>query len=338
VSREGQDAGRNPPTIEAVGLHKSFGPTVAVADLNLVVAEREIFGLVGPDGAGKTTSFRLLLGLLTPDSGEARIGGYDIRRQTAEARALVGYVPQAFTLYADLTVAENIQFVAEVRSLETKVAAQRSQALLELTELAPFTDRLAGNLSGGMKRKLALICAMLHQPRILMLDEPTTGIDPVSRREFWRLLYGLPAEGVTVLVSTPFLDEAERCHRLGFMVGGRILALDTPAGLLRQMPDALVVIRTEARGAARRLLQQRPEVRRVETVGDALVVAFDANAPDLDSGRALGRWLADQNVPVTSCEPTQPALADVFSALSDERSGVQVSRCSGVQDDLPLNA
>jgi ABC-2 type transport system ATP-binding protein len=302
-----------------LGLRKTFGETVAVADLDLAVREGEIFGLVGPDGAGKTTTFRLLLGLLVPDAGESRIGGYEVRSHPMETRSLVGYVAQQFTLYADLSIAENIRFNAEVRLLDPKVHRARADELLDLTELAPFSDRLAGNLSGGMKRKLALICAMIHEPRILLLDEPTTGIDPVSRRDFWRLLYGLPARGVTVLVSTPFLDEAERCHRLGFMAGGRLLALETPEGMLGLMPDALVEIRTEARAEARRLLKQRPDVRRVETVGGALRVAFDPAAPGLDDGRAFRGWLEESGVPVASCEPVRAGLADVFSALSDTR-------------------
>lgn len=311
-----QTPGR-PPAIEVMGLRKSFGETAAVADLSFTVAEGEIFGLVGPDGAGKTTTFRLLLGLLTPEAGATRIGGYDTRQQVAAARELVGYVAQAFTLYGALSVLENMEFAAELRGMEPAAFAKRARDLLELTALAPFTNRRAGDLSGGMRRKLALMCALLHRPRILLLDEPTTGIDPVSRREFWKLLYGLPAEGVTLLVSTPFLDEAERCHRLGFLAGGRLLALDTPEGLIRQMPDALVEIHTRTRVDARRLLKQRPEVRRVETVGGALRVAFDLQAPDLDEGRAFGRWLTEANVPVEACEPIAPALADVFSALSE---------------------
>src|SRR5262245_7271668 len=305
------------PVIEAAGLRKTFGETVAVAELDLAVMGGEIFGLVGPDGAGKTTTFRLLLGLLSPDAGEARLGGHPIPQKAAEARALVGYVAQAFTLYGALSVLENMQFVAELRDLDSRIFAQRAEELLTLTDLARFTDRRAADLSGGMKRKLALICALIHRPRLLFLDEPTTGIDPVSRREFWQLLYGLPAEGVTLMVSTPFLDEAERCHRLGFMAGGKLLALDTPTGLLTRMPDAQVDIETPVRVKARKLLQTRSEVRRVETVGSVLRVAFDPIIPSLDQGRALGTWLKEQGIEVLSCEPAEVTLGDVFSALSE---------------------
>jgi ABC-2 type transport system ATP-binding protein len=230
-------------------------------------------------------------------------------------------VAQAFTLYADLSVMENIQFVADVQGLDSSTWEARAKELMTLTDLTEAAGRLAGRLSGGMKRKLAMICALLHRPRILMLDEPTTGIDPVSRRDIWGLLYGLPAEGVTLLVSTPFLDEAERCHRLGFMAGGRLLAVDTPAGLVRQMPEALVEVRTSARQAVRRLLKQRPEVRRVETVGDTLLVALDPQTPNLDEGRAVRRWLDEAALPFTGCAPIAPTLGDVFSALSERPSG-----------------
>jgi ABC-2 type transport system ATP-binding protein len=310
-----------PAAIEAVGLRKTFGATVAVADLSLAVTEGEIFGLVGPDGAGKTTTFRLLLGLLRAESGSARIAGHDSGQRAAAVRDVVGYVAQAFTLYAELSVMENMRFVADVRGLDPKAFAERARELLELTDLVEAANRPAGALSGGMKRKLAMICALLHRPRLLLLDEPTTGIDPVSRRDIWRLLYGLPAEGVTLLVSTPFIDEAERCHRLGFMAGGRLLAIDTPEGLLRQMPDALVEIRTTARQDARRLLKQRPEVRRVETVGDTLLVALDPGAPGVADGAAVRRWLADATVPVSDCQPVAATLGDVFSALSEPAGG-----------------
>lgn len=304
------------PAVQAAGLRKAFAETTAVAGLDLTVQPGEIFGLVGPDGAGKTTTFRLLLGLLRPDAGEVSLAGFDVRRQPRQARARTGYVAQQFTLFGELSVAENLQFVQRVRSLEREAARRRTEELLRLTDLERFRGRLARDLSGGMKRKLALACALLHHPPLVLLDEPTTGVDPVSRREFWRMLYQLSAEGVTLIVSTPYLDEAERCGRLGFMAGGRLLALDTPAGILRHMPDALVQIRTPARLEARRRLKERPEVRRVETVGDVLRVAFDP-AVQLDGGRELGRWLAAQGVAVEAAEPQIATLRDVFSALSD---------------------
>jgi ABC-2 type transport system ATP-binding protein len=301
--------------IEASGLRRSFGDTVAVRELDLQVRRGEIFGLVGPDGAGKTTTFRLLLGLLAPETGEVRLGGFGVRQEAQRARGLCGYVAQNFTLYADLTCEENMRFVADLRNLPRGVFQERKEALLELTELAPFRGRLAGNLSGGMKRKLALACALVPKPEIVLLDEPTTGVDPVSRREFWRLLYGLPAEGVTLVVSTPYLDEAERCHRLGFMGGGRLLAVDTPRGLLSHMPDALLDLRAADRMTARRLLKERPDVRRVETVGGALRLGV-APATAADGGAGLCAWLRERGAVIESCGAVQPTLQDVFTALS----------------------
>lgn len=303
--------------VEARGLRKAFGKTEAVAGLDLEVRKGEIFGLVGPDGAGKTTTFRMLLGLMTPDAGEVRLGGLDVRKEPQRARSLAGYVAQNFTLYGDLSIDENLRFVASIRGLSREVYRERRTRLLELTELSPFGERLARDLSGGMKRRLALACALMPEPEILLLDEPTTGVDPVGRRGFWRLLYSLTDQGVTLVVSTPYLDEAERCHRLGFMAGGRILALDTPKGLLTRMPDALVEIRVGDRTAARHLLKERSEVRRVEIIGGALRVAFDPGASNEDEGRELGRWLAARGVEVVSCEPAVATLPDVFTALSD---------------------
>ena len=303
--------------VEARGFRRSFGRTVAVDGLDLAVPPGEIFGLVGPDGAGKTTTFRLLLGILHADAGDAWLGGLHVPTHPQEARALVGYVAQNFTLYADLTVMENLRFVAEVRSLSSAVFRERCRALLELTELAPFPDRRAGDLSGGMKRKLALACALIHDPKIVLLDEPTTGVDPVSRREFWRLLYGLPATGVTLVVSTPYMDEAERCHRLGFMAGGRILALDTPRGILTRMPDTLIAVRTEDRVRARQALHGQPEVRRVETVGGSLRVALDRAIEAGDACARVSGLLGAAQVAFSECAPAEINLNDVFTALSD---------------------
>ncbi|HEY3284601.1 MAG TPA: ABC transporter ATP-binding protein [Armatimonadota bacterium] len=303
--------------ILAKGLRKTFGRTVAVEGLDLTIPTGEIFGLVGPDGAGKTTTFRMLLGLVAPDAGEARLGRFDVRKHPRQAREVAGYVAQQFTLYGELTVEENLRFVAEVRSLSAADTQAREKELLELTGLAPFTARLAQDLSGGMRRKLAFLCALLHHPRILLLDEPTTGVDPVSRREFWRMLYGLPAQGVTLLVSTPYLDEAERCHRLGLMVGGKLLAVDTPANLVARMPDALARIRTDARKQASQVLARHPEVRWVDTVGSSLRVAYDRSLDSGDGGR-IGRWLKEAGVPYQSCEAATPALADLFNSLTGQ--------------------
>jgi drug efflux transport system ATP-binding protein len=305
------------PAIEAKGLTKRFGPRAAVDGVTFQVPPGEIFGLVGPDGAGKTTTMRLLLGLLPADGGAARVLGHDMLADPEAARPELGYVSQRFSLYGDLTVAENIAFAADLRRVPRSEREARARELLALTELAPFTDRLARNLSGGMRQKLALVCGLIHQPRALFLDEPTTGVDPVSRRDFWQLLYGLPEQGITLLVSTPYIDEAQRCNRLGFMASGRLLAVDTAEGLVSRMPDALVDIETTDRPAARRALKARPGVRRVESVGTALRVALAPADPAAQDDQALAVWLRAQGVPVDRSSRPAPTLDDVFGALSE---------------------
>ena len=194
-------------------LTKQFRNLVAVDNLNLQINAGESFALLGPDGAGKTTVLRLLCGALTPTSGEIKIGDFDLSRKTDRARELIGYMPQRFSLYENLSVLQNIVFFSDLYGVDKSTRQQRMDELLEFSRLTPFVDRLAGQLSGGMKQKLALICTVIHEPPILLLDEPTTGVDPVSRRDFWKILHRLLAEGVTLLISTPYMDEAERCNR-----------------------------------------------------------------------------------------------------------------------------
>ena len=209
--------------IETRGLTRRFGAVTAVAGLDLAVRRGELFGLVGPNGAGKTTAMRLLVGALAADAGQARIDGLALPAGLEQVRRRLGYVAQRFSLYGDLTVAENLALSASLFGVAAAAAAERAARLLALTDLTAARDRLADRLSGGMKQKLALACALVHEPRLLLLDEPTNGVDPVARREFWRLLTGLRAEGVTILVSTAYLDEAELCGRVGFMRAGRLL-------------------------------------------------------------------------------------------------------------------
>lgn len=214
--------------VECEGLTKRFGEHVAVDGLTLSIDRGEVFGLIGPDGAGKTTTMRMLTGIMEATSGSARVLGYDTRREAQAIQERIGYVSQRFSLYGDLTVDENIEFFADLFQVPPDERPGRSRRLLEASRMAAFTDRRAQNLSGGMKQKLALTCALIHTPEVLFLDEPTTGVDPVSRREFWDILYGLVSQGMTLVVSTPFMDEAERCDRVAFLHQGRILACDTP--------------------------------------------------------------------------------------------------------------
>ena len=222
----------NDPLIAAHDLRRSFGAIQAVSGLNLQVAAGQIYGLVGPDGAGKTTTLRLLCGALQLEAGEVHIAGIPLAKNTEQARAHIGYLPQRFSLYEDLTVLENIRFFAEVRGLKASEWLPRCQEILRFVGLDAFSDRLAGHLSGGMKQKLGLAAALVHRPAVLLLDEPTTGVDPVTRQDFWQLIIRLAAgeqsQAVAVLVSTPYMDEAARCHRVGFMRSGQLLLEGTP--------------------------------------------------------------------------------------------------------------
>ena len=221
--------------IEARDLRKSFGRTRAVDGVSLSVRAGEAYGLVGPDGAGKTTTLRLLVGALRPDRGTASVGGFDLQRQTEQARGGLGYLAQRFSLYGDLTVLENLEFFGRVRGVNAVTLPKRAAELLVFVGLGGFERRRADQLSGGMKQKLGLACALVHEPKVLLLDEPTAGVDPVTRQDFWQLIIRVLAEGTAVIVSTPYMDEAERCTRLGFMHAGRLLVEGAPRELTASM-------------------------------------------------------------------------------------------------------
>ena len=217
--------------IETRGLTKRFGALTAVDHLDLTVAKGEIFGLVGPDGAGKTTTLRMLCGLMDPSEGSARVAGHDVARESRAVKDQIGYMAQRFGLYQDLTVEENMNFYADLFDITGETRTQLTAQLLRMTRMEPFRARLAGQLSGGMKQKLALMCTLLHRPRILFLDEPTNGVDPVSRRDFWAILYQLLKDGITIFMTTAYLDEAERCNRVGLMHKGKLIRCETPAAM-----------------------------------------------------------------------------------------------------------
>lgn len=227
------------PIIRTRDLTRRFDQLVAVDRLTLDIAPGEIFGLVGPDGAGKTTTLRLLAGLLDPSGGEAWVGGHNVAREARAIKDSIGYMAQRFGLYGDLTVEENLVFYADLFGIPAAVRGELMPGLLRMTRMEPFRDRQAGRLSGGMKQKLALMCTLLHRPRVLLLDEPTNGVDPVSRRDFWTILYQLLKDGITILMTTAYLDEAERCNRVGLMHRGQLIRCDTPEALKRELgPDA----------------------------------------------------------------------------------------------------
>ena len=248
------------------GVSRRYGAVEAVRGLSLTIGAGEMFGLIGPDGAGKTTTIRMICGLLRSDSGSIRVLGLDPVTQHREVTGAVGYLSQRFSLYADLSVNENIAFFAEIHGVSDY--ASRRQRLLELTQLTPFGDRLAGQLSGGMKQKLALACTLVHEPRVIVLDEPTTGVDPVSRREFWKLLSEFLSQGITIVMSTPYLDEAERCSRVALLHNGRLIALDAPDALRAAMPGVLVEVIAPDRRRAVAALKDLPEVAGVQTFGE----------------------------------------------------------------------
>lgn len=311
--------------IEASHLRKTFGSLVAVDDLSLAVAPGEIYGLVGADGAGKTTTLRLLVGALTPGAGTASICGFDLRQQTEAARARLGYLSQRFSMYEDLTVLENIRFFAEVRGLKADEWQPRCLEILDFVGLAPFKDRFAGQLSGGMKQKLGLASALVTRPQVLLLDEPTTGVDPVTRQDFWQLLIRLVsvshgAGEVAVIISTPYMDEAARCQRVGFLKKGRLIAEGTP-GQLRSRLEARIV---ELLGAPLPLLKQitarEPGVEDVRAFGDRLhlrVAEGQAAAVIHNLATSIpaggGEFTAARLIP--------PALEDVFMALAHDEAG-----------------
>lgn len=298
--------------IRAENLTKTFGSVQAVHQLNLTVPPGEIFGLVGPDGAGKTTTMRLLTSVMDPTSGNAWILGNHTVRQAESVKEEIGYMSQRFGLYPDLTVEENLLFFADLFDVPKKERERRLPDLLSFSNLTPFRKRFAKNLSGGMKQKLGLACTLIHTPKILFLDEPTGAVDPVSRRDFWRILYRLLKDGVTIFVSTAYLDEAERCHRVGLLHKGRLLACDTPDGIKKWMDGVILEILTpEARRAATLLRKIFPS----EAVGlfGAAVHVFTKDA----SGARLSveNQLKQHGLEIEALEIIEPSLEDVFVSV-----------------------
>jgi len=302
--------------IHAAGLTRRFGTLSAVDHLDLDIARGEIFGLVGPDGAGKTTTLRLLCGLMDPDEGEAIVAGYNVTRHLDEVKDQIGYMAQRFGLYGDLTVEENMVFYSDLFGLARADRDQLMGELLGMTRMEPFRKRAAANLSGGMKQKLALMCTLLHHPRILFLDEPTNGVDPVSRRDFWAILYQLVRDGLTLFVTTAYLDEAERCNRVGLMSQGRMIRCDTPRNLREHLEDACYRVVTTDQAAARETMAAVPGVLAVEPSGAHLhVFITPAGSAEAVRERLVGRGLEPSDF-----EQIMPSLEDVFIDLV-RRSG-----------------
>ncbi len=296
--------------VRATNLTRRFGTLTAVDHLNIEIPPGEIFGLVGPDGAGKTTTLRLLCGLLDPTEGEAWVAGNNVARELGKVKDQIGYMAQRFGLYGDLTVEENMAFYADLFGISKQEYETLSRQLLAMTRMEPFRKRAAAKLSGGMKQKLALSCTLLHRPRVLFLDEPTNGVDPVSRRDFWAILYQLVRDGLTLFVTTAYLDEAERCNRVALMDRGKLIRCDSPAALRTQIEEVCYRVDSPDRRHAREILLKQNGVVSVEPSGPALHLFLSPGiAP-----AALESALSAQNVPA-KFEKILPSLEDVFIAL-----------------------
>jgi ABC-2 type transport system ATP-binding protein len=295
------------------GLTKRFGETVAVREVSLTVRSGELFGFIGPDGAGKTTLFRVLATLLLPDAGSARVLDHDVITELWTLRPRLGYMPGRFSLYPDLSVEENLRFFASV--FGTSIEREYQQIEPIYVQLEPFKDRRAGALSGGMKQKLALCCALVHRPDILVLDEPTTGVDAVSRREFWELLARFKAGGLTIIVSTPYMDEATRCDRVALMQHGRILAVDTPARITGSFDRALFAVRSDRRYQALLAIREYPHTHTIYPFGE--VLHYTDRRTDLPAepiAQQLTAFLARRGLAGVSAEPIPATIEDSFMA------------------------
>jgi ABC-type multidrug transport system ATPase subunit len=299
--------------VQVEGVSKRFGSTQALAAVSWVVARAELFGFIGPDGAGKTTLFRILTTLMTPDQGRARVLGHDVVRDLWTLRARVGYMPGRFSLYPDLSVDENLRFFASV--FGTTVEREYQQIAPIYSQLEPFRDRRAAALSGGMKQKLALCCALVHRPEILFLDEPTTGVDAVSRREFWDLLGTFKQTGMTIVVSTPYMDEADRCDRVALIQGGRLLAIDTPKAVAASFDRPLFAVRAGDRYRALQAVRDYPQTHSVYPFGETM--HYSDKRTDMAADRIaseLRTFLSSHGLSAVSVEPTPATVEDSFIA------------------------
>ncbi len=303
------------PAISLRGLRRAFGDTIAVGGLSFDVGRGELFGLVGPDGAGKTTTLRMLAGVLRPTGGDALVRGVSVVHDPEGVKQHIAYMSQRFGLYADLTVRENIDFYADLYRVPAVERPPRLQRLYQFSNLSQFQHRLAGQLSGGMKQKLGLCCALIHQPEILLLDEPTFGVDPISRRDLWLIVHEMVAQGVTVLVTTAYMDEAERCDQVALLDRGRLIALDAPVALQRRLAGRMVSLRVSNPRRAVEVLQQTPAAHHAALFGDTIHLSMSERARDWPVIQAA---LAAAGLEVHEVSDLDPSLEDVFIQLVSE--------------------
>ena len=297
--------------VRTENLLKSFGDYRAIDNLDLDIKRGEIYGLVGPDGSGKTTLMRLLTAIMEPDSGQAWVAGHSVITESERVKEKIGYMSQRFGLYEDLTVMENIIFYADLYDVPRKERPERIERLLGFSNLTPFKGRLAGKLSGGMKQKLGLACALIHTPEVLFLDEPTNGVDPVSRRDFWKILYDLLKEGITIFVSTAYLDEAERCTRVGLIHKGKLLAEDDPAAMKKSFAYPMIALWADDLRGAMKVLKMVPGVKNISIYGDRL--HFTLESPELTE--TIASELQAAGIVMKNQRSIVPSLEDIFITM-----------------------
>ncbi len=316
----------NDSGIQIRGLTRSFGAVKAVDDLNISVKNQAIYGLVGPDGAGKTTTMRMLCSLISPDSGTATIGGLDIRTQSNRIRAQIGYMPQKFSLYGDLTVRENLDFYAEIYQTPNITREEKIKSLLEFSDLTHHSTKLADQLSGGMKQKLALACNLIHTPKYLFLDEPTIGVDPVARRELWKILFELRDKGATIFVSTPYMDEAERCDVIGLMDKGKLITQNPPETVISEFDRYILEIRSGDNHQIMELISTAPYIEDAYLMGEELhLITADADT----AMASLQKLFEKANIKIETMAKTVPSLEDVFVHLIKKgQMGDTVGKCN----------
>jgi ABC-2 type transport system ATP-binding protein len=309
--------------IVAENLYKSFGEVHAVNGLSLTVEESEIYGLVGPDGAGKTTTMRLICGGFNPDKGSVSIRGFDLAHHAEQARGQIGYLAQRFSLYGDLTVTENLHFFAQMHGIKASEWKPRAQEILDFVGLSEFADRMADQLSGGMKQKLGLATALVHRPQVLLLDEPTGGVDPVTRQDFWQLIIRIVGqEGVSVLVSTPYMDEAARCTRVGFMERGKMIVEGTPGQVVTRLSGRMLELVGDPLDDLRHAAKAEPDVEDVQIFGDRLHLRVKAGTADRVMAELPPRLIA-QGLQVSRIRSIMPTLEDVFIELVEQTAQVK---------------
>ena len=321
----------NEYVIETENLSRSFKEVRAVDGVNLTVRRGEILGLVGPDGAGKTTTIRMLCAIMDPTEGSARVAGFDTVTQSEQIKRRIGYMAQRFNLYGDLSVMENLDFFADVFQVRGRERRERKERLLQFAQLTEFRKRRAAHLSGGMQKKLALACTLIHQPEIIFLDEPTTGVDPVSRREFWDILTELHMQGITIFISTPYMDEAERCSRVALIYEGRIVVCDEPERIKSQVAGDLAELRPSDLRRAEETIAKVEGVLEIQTYGDLLHVFVD----DFTTSRArLLDALQAAGIEVLSLRQTRPRMEETFISLVQRQTDAQGVRSRGASDEV----